>query len=98
MVRFFNKVVDFFTEHGLDLKRVNMLVTDGAPSMVGKMQGLYARLVEVAPQMRSLHCLIHQSVLCAKLSGEFKAYSTACFASSYQRCLLITLICCCTMM
>uniref|UniRef100_A0A8P4GNU0 SPIN-DOC-like zinc-finger domain-containing protein n=1 Tax=Dicentrarchus labrax TaxID=13489 RepID=A0A8P4GNU0_DICLA len=26
----------------------------------------------VTPQVRSLHCLIHQSLLCAKLSGELK--------------------------
>lgn len=49
-----------------------MLVTDGAPSMLGSSQGLAARMTGAAPQMRSLHCLIHQSLLCAKLSGELK--------------------------
>jgi len=53
------QVVSFFTEHRLDLKQVNMLVTHDAPSMVGGVQ------------MRSLLCLIHQSFLCAKLSSEF---------------------------
>ena len=33
---------------------------------------LAARIAAVAPQLRSLHCLIHQSLLCAKLSGVLK--------------------------
>uniref|UniRef100_A0A8C5ET12 HAT C-terminal dimerisation domain-containing protein n=1 Tax=Gouania willdenowi TaxID=441366 RepID=A0A8C5ET12_GOUWI len=68
----FAKISAFFEENNLDLARINMLVTDGAPSMVGRDQGLAARMAAVAPQMRSLHCLIHQSLLCAKLSGELK--------------------------
>uniref|UniRef100_A0A3Q3B518 HAT C-terminal dimerisation domain-containing protein n=1 Tax=Kryptolebias marmoratus TaxID=37003 RepID=A0A3Q3B518_KRYMA len=68
----FQKIVDFFKDNGLDLDHVNMLVTDGAPTMAGKVNGLSARLSAVAPRMKSLHCLIHQSVLCAKLSGELK--------------------------
>lgn len=68
----FEKIVSFFNENGLDLQRVNMLATDGAPSMTGRAQGLSARLAALAPQMKPLHCLIHQAVLCAKLSGELK--------------------------
>ncbi|KAJ4934895.1 hypothetical protein JOQ06_007676, partial [Pogonophryne albipinna] len=64
----FHKVVSFFKEHKLGLDRINMLVTDGAPAMSGGTQRLSARLADVAPQLRSLHCLIHQSFLCAKLS------------------------------
>lgn len=33
---------------------------------------LNARMAATAPQTRSLHCLIHRSRLCAKLSGELK--------------------------
>ena len=62
----------FFKENNLDLACVNMLVTDGAPSMAGRDQGLAGRMAAVAPQVKSLHCLIHQSLLCAKLSGELK--------------------------
>ena len=40
--------------------------------MIEKHRGLFGRLKEVAPRMQGLHCLIHQSVLCARLSGEFK--------------------------
>lgn len=68
----FQKIVDFFKDNGLNLENVNMLVTDGAPSMAGRVKGLSARLGAIAPRMKSLHCLIHQSVLCARLSGELK--------------------------
>jgi hypothetical protein len=40
--------------------------------MIGKCQGVTARLIALAPQMQSLHCLIQQSVLCSKLSNELK--------------------------
>ena len=62
----------FFCDNGLDMKKICLLVTDGAPSMVGKASGFVQRLKEVAPTVQSLHCIIHQSVLCAKLSGHFK--------------------------
>ncbi|XDV21802.1 hypothetical protein PO909_026822 [Leuciscus waleckii] len=68
----FQNVVAFFSEHKLDLQKVCLLVTDGAPAMLGRVQGLAARLSAVAPQMQFLHCIIHESVLCAKLSGELK--------------------------
>ncbi|XP_051783182.1 SCAN domain-containing protein 3-like [Erpetoichthys calabaricus] len=68
----FQEIVDFFQENRLDLERINLLVTDGAPSMAGKIKGLSARLSALAPKMKSLHCLIHQSVLCPQLSGELK--------------------------
>ena len=40
----FTKIASFFEENNLDLARVNMLVTDGAPSMVGRDQGLAGRM------------------------------------------------------
>ncbi|KAJ8333792.1 hypothetical protein SKAU_G00411110 [Synaphobranchus kaupii] len=68
----FTKIASFFEDNKLDLARVNMLVTDGAPSMAGRQQGLAARIKAVAPQLRSVHCLIHQSLLCAKLSDSLE--------------------------
>ncbi|CAL9706387.1 unnamed protein product [Knipowitschia caucasica] len=68
----FAKLEEQFRENSLPLEKVNFIVTDGAPSMVGKRRGLVSRLKEVAPNIQALHCLIHQSVLCAKLSGELK--------------------------
>ncbi len=68
----FGKISAFFKDNGLDMTRVCMLVTDGAPSMTGKVNGLAARWSAVAPQLISLHCIVHQAVLCAKLSGALK--------------------------
>lgn len=68
----YQKIVMFFNEHELDLQKVCMLVTDGAPAMMGRVKGLVARLAAIAPHMQFLHCIIHQSVLCAKLSGDLK--------------------------
>lgn len=68
----FQKISSFFNEHELDLKRVCLLVTDGAPAMIDRVQGLVARLPAIAPHMQFLHCIIYQSVLCAKLSGDLK--------------------------
>uniref|UniRef100_A0A672YBI2 HAT C-terminal dimerisation domain-containing protein n=1 Tax=Sphaeramia orbicularis TaxID=375764 RepID=A0A672YBI2_9TELE len=47
-------------------------VGGGAPSMMGRDQWLATRMAAAAPQMRLPRCLIHQSLLCAKLSGELK--------------------------
>ena len=66
------KIKSFFQENGLDLTKICLLVTDGAPSMLGRCQGVTTRLSALTPQMHSLHCLIHQSVLCSKLSKELK--------------------------
>uniref|UniRef100_A0A669CMJ3 Uncharacterized protein n=1 Tax=Oreochromis niloticus TaxID=8128 RepID=A0A669CMJ3_ORENI len=68
----FEKISAFFEDNGVDMKRVCMLVTDGAPSMAGKVSGLAAQWLAVAPQMKTLHCIVHQTVLCAKLSAELK--------------------------
>lgn len=68
----FKNIISFLEMNNLDLRRINMLVTDGAPAMAGRAKGLSVRLAAVSPQLRLLHCLIHQSLLCAKLSGELK--------------------------
>ncbi|KAL0203725.1 hypothetical protein M9458_001743, partial [Cirrhinus mrigala] len=68
----FGKLEDFFKSHGLPLDKISLTVTDGAPAMIGKNKGLVSRIKTVAPKTNALHCIIHQSVLCAKLSGELK--------------------------
>ena len=40
--------------------------------MLGKNKGLKARLAEVGPNMIAIHCIIHRSVLCARLDGHLK--------------------------
>ncbi|XP_061589548.1 SCAN domain-containing protein 3-like [Cololabis saira] len=68
----FNKLEEVFRLHSLSFEKINLIVTDGAPAMLGKHRGLVSRLKEIALQTHGLHCLIHQSVLCARLSGELK--------------------------
>ncbi|XP_065131907.1 protein FAM200A-like [Paramisgurnus dabryanus] len=68
----FNKLMQFFEKNGLDLSKVVSVVTDGAPSMVGHHRGLISRLAAVNPKLIAFHCIIHKSVLCAKLSGKMK--------------------------
>lgn len=68
----FKRISAFFTDNGLDMKGVVLLVTDGAPSMAGKVSDLASRWSAVASQMILLHCIVHQAVLCAELSGELK--------------------------
>ncbi len=72
----FGKISAFFKDNGLDMMCVCMLVTDGAPSMTGKVNVLAAHWSAVAPQLISLHCIVHQAVLCAKLSGVLSAQTT----------------------
>lgn len=55
----------------VDFEKIVAITTDGAPAMVGAHQGLVSRLKEQCPQIMSYHCLIHQSVLCAKLGEQY---------------------------
>lgn len=57
----FTRIAGFFEEHNLDLARIKLLVTDGAPSMVGRDHG---KVAAAAPQMRPPLCFIHQSPVC----------------------------------
>ncbi|XP_060774626.1 protein FAM200A-like [Neoarius graeffei] len=68
----FNELTRFFEKAGLDVDKIVSVVTDGAPSMVGLRQGLASRLSAINPKMLTFHCIIHQSVLCAKLDNKMK--------------------------
>ena len=80
----FEKISTSFKDNGLDMERVSMLVTDGAPSMAGKISGLAARWVAVAPQITSLHCIVHQAVLCAKLC-LYALFDMLCHVTEFKR-------------
>ena len=56
-------------EKEIDVKKVVSITTDGAPAMVGGEKGLVGRLRQHHPGLIGYHCIIHQSVLCARL-GE----------------------------
>ena len=55
----------------IDAESIISVITDGAPSMIGRGRGLTARLKEDNPDMINYHCIIHQSVLCASMGDEF---------------------------
>lgn len=67
---FFQRIVALFSDNGLDLE---IVVTDGTPSMASKVDRLSVRLSAVAPKMKLIHCFLHQSVPCAWLSGELNS-------------------------
>ncbi|XP_067930797.1 general transcription factor II-I repeat domain-containing protein 2A-like [Watersipora subatra] len=48
------------------------VTTDGTPAMVGREQGVIARLKKDMPSMLAFHCIIHQTVLCGKLNDHFQ--------------------------
>jgi hypothetical protein len=52
------------------------ITLSGAPAMVGRQQGLNARLKEKKLLLICCHCVIHQSVQFAKLSDNFQALLT----------------------
>ena len=56
----------------INLNKIVSIATDGAPSIICVHQGLVTRLKEQCPHIISYHCLIHQSVLCAKLGERYK--------------------------
>ena len=53
----FNKINEFFTKNKIPLNKVTSLVTDGAPAMIGRVNGLPARLKAVNPNIISYHCI-----------------------------------------
>lgn len=68
----FERFQEFMNTNGLSYKNILSIVTDGAPAMIGKANGFVTLLKQINSKIISLHCIIHQAVLCAKLSGDFK--------------------------
>lgn len=68
----FGKLEELFQKHGLSFGKVNLVVTDGVATMIVLILLTSPLFLPVASSIDALRCLIHQSVLCAKLSGSFK--------------------------
>ena len=50
------------------------MCTDGAAAMLGKKKGLKARVLQVAPHIKFMHCIIHREALASKtLDPELKS-------------------------
>ena len=50
---------DFYDNQGLDLSKSIASITDGAPAMLGKHSGVGAQLTRIAPNVSTIHCMIH---------------------------------------
>ena len=46
--------------------KLSCVVTDGAPAMTGKNEGFVGQLKENYNKFKTIHCIIHQEVLCSK--------------------------------
>lgn len=68
----FQHFKEFMNNNNLSYQKILSVVTDGAPAMTGKANGFVALLKQNNSKIISLHCIIHQAVLCAKLSDDFK--------------------------
>lgn len=62
----FNVVDSFFTEHSLNWQRCSHICTDGAASMTGRTHGFLARVKQVNPGIKTVHCIIHREALASK--------------------------------
>ena len=68
----FQMVNSFFKQYGLKWENLRGCTTDGAPAMLGQKSGFRARVMEVAPHVKFLHCMIHRFALsCKVLPAEF---------------------------
>ena len=68
----FQIVNSFFKQNGLKWKNLRDCTTDEAPAMLGRKSGFGARVMEVAPHVKFLHCMIHRFALsCKVLPAEF---------------------------
>ena len=68
----FQMVNSFFKQHGLKWENLRGWTTDGVPAMLGRKSGFRARVMEVAPHVKFLHCMIHLFALsCKVLPAEF---------------------------
>ena len=72
----YDKLTSCLREHGLPVERIVSVSTDGAPAMSGTVNGLAGRLARDNPHILFIHCIIHQAVLCAKLSGMYTLYNS----------------------
>ena len=68
----FQMVNSFFKQHGLKWENLRDCTTDGAPARLGQKSGFRACVMEVAPHVKFLHCMIHRFALsCKVLPAEF---------------------------
>ena len=65
----YNAFMKFVEKLPLPLHKLVCITTDGAPAMIGRLNGFVAlcRKNDDFPDFVSFHCVIHQHALCAKM-------------------------------
>ena len=53
----------FYSEHNLELRKMIMFTSDGAPVMLGKVNGVAAQLKKEVPYLIEQHCVAHREDL-----------------------------------
>jgi hypothetical protein len=70
------QVTEYLSNIDLPIEYLISVSTDGAPAMTGRENGLEGRLRRDNDEILFVHCIIHQTVLCAKLSARLKETMT----------------------
>lgn len=60
------KVSSFFQRENILWNNLCGCCTDGAPAMMGTRSGFQARVKELAPNVKGMHCMIHRQALASK--------------------------------
>lgn len=67
----FDTFKTFMERHNIPMDKIVGVATDGAPAMIGRNTGFVKHLRDVCPKILACHCIIHESVLCAKLKDDY---------------------------
>ncbi|XP_071810711.1 zinc finger BED domain-containing protein 5-like [Apostichopus japonicus] len=62
----FLAIQTYINENGIGFDKLVGSCTDGAPAMLGSRSGFQTRLKEVAPQVKTTHCMLHRQALASK--------------------------------
>ena len=63
--------IDHFEQRGVDIRKIFAVTTDGAPSIVGKHNGIVSLIEDkIGHPIMRFHCIIHQENLCVKISNS----------------------------
>ena len=62
----FDRLNQFFEEHGLDWTKCKSVITDGAAAMQGSTNGVIRKIKNVSPECVSNHCMMNREALVLK--------------------------------
>ncbi|RLU19850.1 hypothetical protein DMN91_008409 [Ooceraea biroi] len=72
----FTNFQKFMESNNLSFDNILSITTDSAPAMTGKVNGFVTLTKNRNSKIIALHCIIHQAVLCSKLSDNLKNVMT----------------------